>query len=484
MYGVVTGADFFWLRYSLLNWKYQSMASLTDIKTIVIVMMENRSFDHMLGYLSLAPFNRPDVEGQSLAPGRLAKAENSDGPNRVLPFHSQDPYSLPHLFDPPHGRNDIKTHLGPLDAGKYAMSGFVKALPTKVTTDPEVRKLVMAYFGAEEVPTSHFFAKEFTICDNWFCSLPAGTQPNRLMAMSGFSNIDENAVPLPNQALVYDWLKARGVTWRVYHEGIPFFTMMPKWVLPILEPGGNFRDFKEFEADIRDTPPDDLPQVIFIEPVYGDSPHLGRATDDHAPSGVSDGQEFLMQVYNAVRTPGFWETSLTIVMYDEHGGFFDHVSPPLIPTKPPAGITYDNFESLGVRTPAFIISPFVKPGFVAKNLFDHTSVLKLLGERFRDNSYSDIVDSRPVASASAALDFTNPIIDAPAAPNLQAYFSKKPPTPTGATIPPGDTELQKAFLDAVDKMKQNGAGPDHEKFGELIQAMDSQQTGAPGGTTI
>src|SRR4051812_39053834 len=109
-------------------------------------MMENRSFDHTLGYLSLAPHNRP-VGGQSLDPTWLSKAENPDAGGPFRPFHSTDPYYPPPQFDPPHGRAAIKRHLGAL----FSMNGFVSALLDNISTDPDVRKLVMAYFGADEV---------------------------------------------------------------------------------------------------------------------------------------------------------------------------------------------------------------------------------------------------------------------------------------------------------------------------------------------
>lgn len=448
------------------------MPALDKIKTIVIVMMENRSFDHMLGYRSLPPFNG-DVDGQKDDPAWLREFANKDaGGQGVQSFHNTNPYSLPDKFDPPHQRTDVAKHLGELQNGSYLMDGFVGAIPTKVSTRPEERRLVMGYFGAKEVPMTDFLANNFTVCDRWFSSLPSGTQPNRLMAMSGISNIDSNQIPLPRQELVYDWLDRNNISWRVYHQGIPFFAMMLHWIPRILS-NKHFRPFNQFEPDMANTPPAQRPQVVFIEPAYGDCPHLGRCTDDHAPSGVSDGQEFLMQVYNAVTaSQSFWKRSVTIVTYDEHGGFFDHVSPPLIPTVPPPGTNYPPFKSLGVRTPAYVISPFVKQG-VAHNLFDHTSILKFIGDKFGPNGlYSPVVDARPVESVSAALDFANPINISPAGPSMDAYIHALPrPDPLLAEIPPKDTELRQTFRDAIDEMKRQGAGAGHAKFGTLLSQV-------------
>jgi phospholipase C len=446
------------------------MPNLAPVKTIIIVMLENRSFDHMLGYLTLPPVNRTDLDGQSTDPAWLARFANVDQGQSFTAALFTDPYSLPHNFDPPHERPNVAGQLGALQNGAYPMNNFVGAIPIKVSTDPNVRRLVMAYFGADQAPITHFLAANFTICDRWFCSLPAGTQPNRLMAMSGFSMIEVNQTPLPEQDLVYDWLTAHNVNWRVYHQGVPFFALMPKWMPEVLLEN-HFRSFEDFEADLASTPPDQMPQVIFIEPTYGDSPHLGRSTDDHAPAGISDGEEFLMQVYQAVTTsPAFWQSALMVVSFDEHGGFFDHVSPPLIPTGPPQAGLYPTFPSLGVRVPAFVISPFVQAGAASHVLLDHTSVLKLLGEKFGGGSYSAAVDGRPVKSVSEVLNFDTPITDPPAVPAVNAYLAARPAAPA-VTVPIPATPLQQAFSDAIENMKQQGAGPDHPKFGPLLQQI-------------
>jgi phospholipase C len=447
------------------------MPDLSSIKHIVIVMLENRSFDHILGYRSLPPFSK-SVEGLRTDAAWLATFTNEDQGRSIQSFLSDNPYTMPAEFDPPHERANVAANLGPLQNGTYPMTGFAGAIPTSISNDPDVRKLVMSYFGAAQVPISHFFAQNFTICDHWYSSLPAGTQPNRLMSMGGVSLIDVNHDILPAQDLIYDWLNQRGISWRVYHQGIPFFTMMLKWVPEILLTD-HFRNFDDLENDLMNTPPDELPQVLFIEPTYQDAPHLGFSTDEHAPAGISSGQEFLMETYNAAtNSPAFWNSTVMVVDYDEHGGFFDHVSPPLIPTVPPAGATYTQpFASLGVRIPAYVISPFVKPDAVNSSVFDHTSVLKFIAEKFGGGSYSAEVDARPVASLSAVLDFQSPITAPPSAPALDAYLAQRPPAPAGTTVPTPDTDLKKGFQNALASLQQNGAGATHPKFGALISNL-------------
>src|SRR5262249_44823488 len=147
-----------------------------------------------------------------------------------------------------------------------------------------------------------------------------------------------------------------------------------------LSPEIRFRWFDYFEDDLLNAGVP-VPSVIFIEPDYTDIPFLHTAppNDDHPPASVDAGQRFLRKIYRAVtRNPEVWKRTVMIVAYDEHGGFFDHVQPPAITTPPPAGAVWNEFLSLGVRVPAFLVSPYVEAGSVVSQVFDHTSILKLI----------------------------------------------------------------------------------------------------------
>ncbi len=159
------------------------MSNLDRIKTIVVVMMENRSFDHMLGYLSLPPFNQTDIGGQSADPVWLGRITNNDQGQAVQPFPNNDPYTLPPGFDPPHQRPDVAKHLGTRQNSDYPMNGFVGAIPNTVSGDPKTRRLVMGYFGDKEAPINfpnrhgQYAAKstatgDFYRADLWRCSAP------------------------------------------------------------------------------------------------------------------------------------------------------------------------------------------------------------------------------------------------------------------------------------------------------------------------
>jgi phospholipase C len=293
--------------------------------------------------------------------------------------------------------------LGEPAAGVYPMKGFIQS----AKGDSEV----MHYYARETVPIIDFFARNFLICDRWFASLPAGTQANRLMAMSGFTNIDTNVgnpLEFPDQKLAYDWLDDHHVRWRVYHQGFfPFFSMMPRWSSQIVL-SDKFRRFEQLAIDVKLEPEATRPSVIFVEPKYTDSPHMGEGTDDHSPSSVLGGQQLLLDIYKAlISNPVRWRRTVMILTYDEHGGFFDHVQPLPIVTKCPNG-KYPDFSSSGVRVPGLVISPLVTAGRIYSRNLDHVSILKLLGQKFGQGSYSAEVDARGVGSVLDTLDLDAP----------------------------------------------------------------------------
>jgi phospholipase C len=268
-----------------------------------------------------------------------------------------------------------------------------------------------------------------------------------------------------------------GIKWRVYHEELPFYAMMLKWV-PRLFDEDHFRPLEQLSLDMANEPPDDFPSVIFVEPAYTDAPHLGAASDDHAPSAVKGGQAFLQEVYRDVTSdPDKWSGTVLIVTYDEHGGFFDHISPPALRTDPPEGVSYPPFETLGVRVPAFVISPFVKQGSVFNGRLDHTSILKFIGQKFdKGRHYSPEVDTRQVGSVIDALDLPEGGRDAPVIDTLQGYLAKEA-QPAGFT--PGsspDSTLQSAFQRALDEVRVTPGQPS-DKIAQLLATFPPRANG-------
>jgi phospholipase C len=444
------------------------MQPLEHIDTIVIVMMENRSFDHLLGYLSLPEFGRSDVDG--LRPGMKNTVGTTGYPIFHLPSGRNQ---LP--ADPLHERKNITMQLfgdatndgciqvPPSLGAPYSMNGFVKSYFTTNGVDKSQPPIVMGYHTADDLPATSFFANQYCICDRWFASIPTGTQPNRLMAMSGYSVNDVNQqLTLPKQHLVYDWLTERKIRWRVYHQGIPFFMLMEGWHLRILV-DDNFCDLDDFQDDIMTESDETYPQVIFMEPRYGDAPHIEAPTDDHPPTPIINGQNFLLKVYSTLlANPDRWSRTLMIVTYDENGGFFDHVSPLAVTTNPPMGSNYPPFLSTGPRVPGIIISPFVEPGSVYHENLDHTSILKLLGEKFNNGSYSPEVDKRTLDNLANVITRSTPRTDMP----MAAGIGQTPDKPAAEPTP-------LAFKDAITDAKYVNPVATMNKFPELFTHFDN-----------
>jgi phospholipase C len=404
---------------------------LSRIDTLVVVIMENRSFDHLLGYLSLNPTGRTNVEGLKPDPDWQTAVANPWGGRLYAPFHYTD-LALP--SDPPHERGPIALQLGSNPSGTFPLKGFVENYASvQKVIDPDHPPAVMGYYTPDEVPITDFFATQYSIFDHWHAPLPASTQPNRLMAMAGFSKIDGNQsfLGFPDQRLVYDWLTDNDIRWRVYHDGIPFFMLMKRWIPSILTSGldkkSHFRPLSQLVVDVQEEDPATFPQVIFVEPKYSDAPPAGHGRDDHPPTSITGGQAFLWEVYLALTSSATrWAKTSMVVTYDEHGGFFDHIQPLQVVTNPPDGAGYTPFITSGVRVPTMIVSQLVPAGGVFSGPYDHTSILKFLGDKFNGGKYSPEVDNRAGVGSLSEV-FAQPIArtDIPL-----------PPSPTGVPAIP------------------------------------------------
>jgi phospholipase C len=441
---------------------------LRDIETIVFLMLENRSFDHAIGYLSTANANPPiAVEGLRDDPAwRAAHANTHAG--TVYPLHALGP-NVQSMEDPPHDSVAIALQIGrpARPSAPPPMNGFVESYITRRRAPPSDPSLVMGYYTKEAVPMFDFFARNYVVCDHWFAALPTGTQPNRLMAMSGSSSILDNAsVFLASQPLVYDWLTAHGVSWCAYQWGnfFPFFSLMPHWIpemmtslaLPGPEMRGRFRRYRHLREHWLGAA--SLPQVIFVEPEYTDGPHVDP-NDDHPPTGIAKGQALLADLYGILTSNvARWRNTLLIVTYDEHGGFFDHVPPLPIPAN--AGGT--SIATTGLRVPAFLASPHVAPGVPFTDALDHTSFLQLLADRFNPGqSYSAEVSLRQTELGRLSTALTEvpsgdvrPTTLHPTLPNV-AQLTALAPRSSGTSDAPSAARTSKAFWSVAQKAQSD-----------------------------
>jgi len=431
------------------------MSDLSLIDTIVIVMLENRSFDHMLGHMSLPQYgNRVDVDGLT-EPLRKPEYENLAQGHPYYPFALRDGELSSDL---PHERNEVFDQIALSEVtGRYTMSGFVESYFAKTQVNRPLQPDPMGFLTPADLPITRFLADNFAVCDRWFAPLPTSTQPNRLMALAGTSRIEitKGLFP-PIDDLVIDWLNkcSPPVPWRVYHCGISFFALLGR--VEIFGP--NFRPVDRLGPDVAHEKDDDFPKVIFIEPSYADAPHIGYdiPNDNHPPLAVAPGELLLKQVYEALTSNvDRWKRTLLIVTYDEHGGFFDHVPPIPIEFRPaPDAIFKNKFLSTGVRVPGLIVSPLVSAGSVFKGLLDHTSILQLIAEKFASSpdNYSVPVSSRRSAGIRSVSEVLNL-----AAPRDQIPIAPEGPASTVVQFSPKvmNSVMEKAFRDAAIDMVKN-----------------------------
>ena len=377
-----------------------SAANLAKVEHIVVLMMENRSFDHMLGYLSLEG-GRPDVDGL-----RPEFANTHDG--HRYPVHHLSTTAI--ATDPDHSADAVE-----LQIGGGAMDGFVASF-ARTLADHKVpghdTAAVMGYYTAADVPVYDHLAREFAICDRWFSSVPGATWPNRLYAICGRAagsrdDLPPHVPPIYRQPSFVRHLDAHGVSWRWYsfeagtlrladvhyrlshHHRFRFFSREDL----------NWKERLEIKIDasarsfLEDAAHGSLPAVAWIDPNFSNFNPIGiQPNDDHAPADIRDGQEFVLAIYHALASGLQWEKTLLIIFYDEHGGFFDHVPPPVAPDDDPR-----MFGRYGVRVPALIVSPWTEPGVVSHTVFDHTSIIKTILLRFCPDALGQPTGSRRFA---------------------------------------------------------------------------------------
>jgi phospholipase C len=370
------------------------------IEHIVVLMLENNSFDRMLGCFKSV---YPRLEGP-----------NPPGAN---PFTNPD-YQNPHqLFaqlpdaqhtvaaDPGHDLDDV---LRQIDKG--TCQGFVTDFVQHAPQAPQSERYqIMAYFKLGDLPALHALAKNYTICDHWFSSVPGPTWPNRFFVHSGTSlghfdmpaGIFHPALHLYNQPTVYTRLHEKNISWRIYYGDVPQSLLMTQQ----LEFPLNYRRMDRFAADAAG-PAAEFPQYVFIEPCYFGS----GQNDEHPPSDVMHGEALIADVYNALRAnEQLWSSTLFVLLYDEHGGFFDHV-PPGPTVAPDIHTDQFAFNLLGPRVPALLISPWIDPGVFA-TVLDHTSLLKYVTDKWGLGPLGDRVPQ--AASIAGAISRSTVRTDCP-----------------------------------------------------------------------
>ena len=411
--------------------------TLANIDHIVVLTMENRSFDHILGYLSLPPsaggLGRTGVDG--LKGGEFNMANGVMCPSFPLP--ATDTILTP---DPPHGYEPV---IHAINGSK--MDGFAQAYCDG--SGLAVAPRIMGFHTGVNVPAYDALARDFAICHRWFASHPGPTFCNRFHETTGRLNLDaegfwefDNSHPLRPvfTPTIFDYLTQQGVSWRYFESYYCFLRFFEGHTFDTT----NIVSFDDPEFGFLNlAKTGDLPSVSFIDPHFIELPPDGNC--DGPPADIQKGQDLVRQVVNAVVSGANWAKTLLIITYDEHGGIFDHVPPPAAVKNSP-----ESLAIYGVRVPTFVISPWVKPGSVFGHdgiavgggggtttaaapstkpadavtgmptvtsllplHFDHTSILKTIARRFMNtnppylsaryaaaNDLSSVIENTPQTS--------------------------------------------------------------------------------------
>jgi len=393
-------------------------AGLDNLKHIVVLMMENRSFDHMLGSLKQKDQRINGLTGNESNPdttGAIVRVQQK------AEFQSQlDP-------DPDHHFPGVDLQIfggQPPGPGRMAnMQGFVKDYFSQ-TKDVNRSHNIMYYFDSlKDLPVLSTLATEFAVFNGWFSSIPGPTICNRAFAHYGtsFGQVGMDIFYILDKGVlsIYERMIQAGHTAKIYYYDQPSSTME---IVNLLKDQPQI--FATLDQFIADCAGNTLPEYSFIEPCYNDHPGADGgqvlASDQHPDHNVREGERFIANVYNAIRTnPTLWQNTALLVVYDEHGGIYDHVVPPAC-TPDGYSASADatgtgeafSFDRLGIRVPAVLVSPWIPRGTVVPGIedanpqiFEHASIPGTLTNFFLNG------DAKRTAREQQAKNFLGPLTD-------------------------------------------------------------------------
>jgi len=378
------------------NLKLVDTRPVSPITNVFVLMMENHSFDNMLALSGI--------------PGIVAATTANSNSYKGNTYHVQGnaPGSMP--TDPGHEFTDVVEQLAGEGAhypshGKYPPinnSGFAANYATTTTEGPappaaDIGDIMKCFNTQPQLPVLYQLASQFVVCDHWFSSLPGPTWPNRFFLHGASSNgldhspstaemtewetVDGFKYP---HGSIFDLMNSKGITWRLYHDTSGPIEGSVSQVSAIHNIElWDVHELSTFQSDIKSS---SYPyQYTFIEPNYGDvvNGSYEKGSSQHPMDGVANGEALIAKVYESIRSSPLWNSSMLIITYDEHGGFYDHFPPG--PAQPPGdggdSSKYNQFgftfAQYGVRVPAVVISPLLTPA-VDHTVYDHASVLATL----------------------------------------------------------------------------------------------------------
>jgi phospholipase C len=399
--------------------------SMPEIRNIVVLMLENHSFDNLLGMVPYQVKGRHRVDGLRRRHHRIVNFNPDATGQRVYATHGSSPCQL--SGEPSQSWNASHESY---DTGRN--DGFVKGSAP----------IAMTFWDKSDLPFTYSLAQHFPLGERYFCSVLAQTYPNRRFLFTGTAsgtiatNDDTFKIPAAN-GTIFDRLNMHGIDYGIYYQQVPSYLIVPNSGVP----GTRVHNFTQFATDVA---AGNLPQFTFIDPNYSN-------TSEENPQDIQVGEEFVANVVQTLMRAPTWKHTALFLTYDEHGGYYDHVPPPAailpdsIPPMLTAGDAPGTYNRYGFRVPLIVVSPWARPHYASRVVQDHTSVTAFIERKwnlpamtFRDANAAPMTDY---------FDFRHPTFRKPPrlhaapplGPGLQACKAAglTPPLP-GQPAPPDD----------------------------------------------
>jgi phospholipase C len=339
-------------------------ADLSSVEHVVVVMMENRSFDHFLGWV-------PGADGLQAG---LTYTDAAGVPHST--HHLAPDYQGCGHPDPDHSYTG-----GRVEYDNGACDGWLRAGSNDEYAIGYYTQADLAFLGPA-VP-------QWTTFSRYFAAIMAETYPNRIYQHAAQTDRITNTTTISTLPTIWDRLAAAGRSGRYYFSDVPFLALWGAKYLPISRPIAAF-----YLACATGT----LPNVSFVDPRFIDE-GSGTSGDDHPHADIRNGEAFMYSIYRAITTSPNWRNTVLVFNYDEWGGFYDHVPPPTAPIPAADQAAGNQDGRLGFRIPSLVVSPWARRGYVDTRVYDHTSVLRMIESRWslppltvRDQTANNLAD--------------------------------------------------------------------------------------------
>jgi phospholipase C len=434
---------------------------MARINHFIVLMLENRSFDHMFGFFPPPAGEKiENVLALNSPPVNLLDPDNPESAsNPAFQISQQAPFAVDDKDGPSHSFNSVNVQLtndkrGPSASSPIENNGFARNYADELkphfrVVDREHIQQVMQCFAPDQLPALNQLAREFCLCDHWHCEVPGPTMPNRMFVHAATSEgYVHNDFKRPfTSKTVYELFEEKGLTWAAYFSDLTDLFQFEK----LERTPDHFRRFDSWADDVA---AGKLPNYTFLFPRFMN----GKAKDgsalfansQHAPEDVRFGDHFIADVYEPLAAnPELFQQSALVITYDEHGGFYDHIKPG--PAPNPDGQNSPNpddratfklpffaFDRIGLRVPAIVISPWIAKGSIEHRMLQHTSIIKTVCEIFdlngplnrRDQSAQSFGDLFEKANQPRSTDEMPKKLDrAPIEDNVESVVAGVPMNP-------------------------------------------------------